>query len=758
MNMKRKNYYLLCFLLTVMFLPAIVEAKHIIGGDMTYECLGVVTPGIKRWRFTLHIYRDCLGGGPDFDQPIPVAVYRGKEDNNWLYKSFDVYYDQSATLIPDTPQCVSNLPWVCVEEAVYEFTQDLPVLTDSSYFIVHQRCCRNETITNILGPGDVGATYSIELTAEAMAVSNNSPIFTNFPPIIICNNLPFHFNHQATDPEGDILVYSFCEAVAGGGNPATSSDPFGCGSVIPTPPCPPPFTIVPYALPDYNYNNPMGGNPPLTINPVTGEITGTPTKLGQFVVAVCVQEYRNGKLLSTIKREFQFNVADCSPDIDAKLSSDSLTVLMEDYTIKSCGNRTIFFQNKTTVASNVKDVEWRFDVNGTTVSDKVNKWFTAFTFPDTGIYNGMLLINQSNGGCSDTAYIHVHIFPEIKASFASDYDTCDAGPVLFLDQSYGQGILERWKWSFGIPGAGSSKPNPSFQFPEPGNHPVTLRVIDRNQCTDDTTVVVRWFPVPPVIILQPSSYEGCAPASIYFNNLSAIIDETYHIHWDFGDGDTLENVISPTHLYDKPGVYDVRVEVTSPIGCFTSADFPKLISVEAPPEADFACDPDSGLTNFNHTVHFLDKSQGAAHWNWKIGPDFTTLEQSPTYTFPDTGHVFVRLLVTHRLGCRDSIVKELDIRPVTSWFMPNAFTPNGDGTNDEFGGKGFLYGATNFKMSIWNRWGELVFETTDPNERWNGRKRNTEGLSPEGVYIYTVSFTGPRGESNEFKGFATIVR
>ena len=90
--------------------------------------------------------------------------------------------------------------------------------------------------------------------------------------------------------------------------------------------------------------------------------------------------------------------------------------------------------------------------------------------------------------------------------------------------------------------------------------------------------------------------------------------------------------------------------------------------------------------------------------------------------------------------------------------MPNAFTPNGDGKNDDFFGKGVLNGATNFKMSIWNRWGELVYETTNPNDKWNGEKRNTSGMSPEGVYVYIVTFTGPRGEANVFKGFATLVR
>ena len=90
--------------------------------------------------------------------------------------------------------------------------------------------------------------------------------------------------------------------------------------------------------------------------------------------------------------------------------------------------------------------------------------------------------------------------------------------------------------------------------------------------------------------------------------------------------------------------------------------------------------------------------------------------------------------------------------------MPNAFTPNGDGSNDGFFGKGIMNGVTDFTMTIWNRWGELVFETDDPAEPWNGRAQQSGGVSPAGVYIYRVTFTEPRGDKHDYKGFATLVR
>ena len=351
------------------------------------------------------------------------------------------------------------------------------------------------------------------------------------------------------------------------------------------------------------------------------------------------------------------------------------------------------------------------------------------------------------------------IFPEIKADFSYAYDTCVAGPVAFTDLSTSVGTVTSWRWSFGIPGAETStEQNPAFLYPIPGNHPVTLYALDENICSDTETKVINWFPAPPLIIIRPDSYLGCAPADIFFDNLSTPIDDTYKIEWDFGDGGTSSGIISPTHLYTQEGLYDVSVAITSPIGCYIDKTFNNLIRVESSPIADFTYDPMEGLTTFNNTVHFTDQSIDAAHWNWQIGPGYTTTEKNPTYAFTDTGKVKVRLIVTHPEGCKDSLSAILDIRPEIRWFMPNAFTPNADSKNEGFLGKGFLEGATQFNMSIWNRWGEKVFETTDPNEAWNGRQQNRGGMSPSGGYVYIVTFTGPRGEGHEYKGYATLVQ
>jgi gliding motility-associated-like protein len=751
----------ICLTLLVYCFPEKLSAMHIIGGEITYECLGDAPNNSRRYKFTMKIYRDCLGNGADYDNPAEMAIYQGIPGGGpgsyVRIQVFQAFSPSITNILPVPPDCIASIPNVCVQQAIYTFERVLPILTNESYYVVYQRCCRNVTINNIITPGDIGATYMTELNPEAQAVCNNSPVFDNFPPIIICKDFALSFDHSATDSNGDQLIYDLVAPLQGGGpllqQPALTS----CEGAKPTPPCGPPFDAVIFA-PPYTLANPMGGNPQVSINTITGLITGIPQVQGQFVVGVRVREYRNGVLLSELRRDFQFNVADCEPTVLANIETDSFRIVgPKKFAIKSCGENTVEFVNKSVDPAKITNFEWRFDLGNGTVFSEKEVWNATVTFPDTGSYTGMLLLNPGSD-CGDTAFIEVNIFPKVTASFAYDYDTCVADPVIFADQSFGDGVINRWDWRFGVPGGQSSEQNPDFQYPYPGDHPVRLRVTDTNKCTDDTIQVIQWYPVPPLIVVEPNTFLGCAPANIFFNNLSFPIDSTYHIVWNFGDGTSVENVISPTHLYDEPDVYDVSVAITSPIGCFIADSFPNWIRVEPSPIADFEADPDTLLTTFNNTVQFLDKSQGAAHWNWQLDKYKTSIEQNPIFTFPDTGLVKIRLIVTHAKGCKDSLIKYLDIRPVVLWHMPNAFTPNGDGLNDGFFGKGFLEGATNFNMTIWNRWGELVFETSDHTEEWNGRVQNTGGMSPSGVYVYLVTFTGPRGEPFEFRGFATLVK
>lgn len=753
------NRLYLFFSIVSVFLLFTLESKaaHIIGGDITYVCNGT-----GQYTFTLKLYRDCFGNGAPFDSdagaPFPgtVSVYRGTSNTPYISTVF-LDPPEITNVEPNVSNpCLDPPDDVCVEEGVYVFNIDLPVSTEP-YHIVYQRCCRNGTINNIVNPGETGETFYVEVTAAAQQACNSSPVFNEFPPIVICAGEPIDFDHSATDPNGDVLVYELCRPFTGGGNNTTN--PTTPGGVAPDPDQAPPFNGVNF-IPPFNFTNPFTANPPLAINPNTGFMTGVPVATGQFVVGVCVKEYRAGELLSTVFRDFQFNVEACEFNVRADISEDDTVTLQgqQYYVVNACGINDVQFINQSVQQSNINSVLWEFDINGT--PETSNQWSPTFSFPSTGTYYGQLLLNQNanSENCSDTAFIEVNVFPGITADFEFDYDTCVAGPVTFTDLSdsgAGPGTITSWDWSFGD-GNISNIQNPVHTYQIPGALPVELRIRDINNCTGVHTEVVNYFPVPQLLVVAPSEFIGCQPADIFFDNLSTPVDENYDVVWEFGDGGTSME-IDPTYTYEDLGTFTVSLSITSPLGCSIDTVWNDLITVLPSPIADFYFTPDQP-SNLIPTVSFFDESFEPVAWKWRFGDIGASIQQNPTFTFPDTGMQQIELVVFHESGCTDTMIQFLDVIPEVRYYLPNAFTPNGDGYNDGFRGNGLMEGATNFNLTIWNRYGEMLFETDDPYVAWNGKKDNTGQLSPQGVYIVKVEYIEPRGAKRELSGYATLVK
>ncbi|MBK9254176.1 MAG: gliding motility-associated C-terminal domain-containing protein [Saprospiraceae bacterium] len=736
-----------------------MNALHIIGGDVTYTCRGIDTVANRvRFLITFTMYRDSRSGGANFDSPTEFGVYRGS-GNSWTHvqtiRNIQVRNVQDIPLDSGNP-CIIIPSNVGVQRGVYSFEVVLDII-DQSYQISYQRCCRNNSILNLNNPGDTGAAFTTEISPIAQQTCNNSPIFNGFPPVVICANQPINFNHSATDADGDQLVYEFCSPLTAGGT--DGSMPGGnarlCTGVTPSPEdCRPPYQAVSFALPSYSFISPMGGNPVVAIDPLTGIIDGAPNILGQFVVGVCVKEYRNGELIGTLRRDFQFNVTTCEIAVTADIEATSKTAT--EYNVTSCGDFTIDFLNLSTDVRFIQNYYWEFDIDGKPEIRTTRN--ASITFPGVGQYSAIMILNKDIPGlssCSDTARINVNVFPSIDADFVYEYDTCVAGPVQFLDRSVsGSGIVNGWSWDF-LEGTSISK-DPNYLFREPGEKRVQLIAEDINKCKDTINQIVTWYPVPPLLIIEPSTFIGCKPASILFNNLSMPIDESYILDWKFGDGG-IGSDISPVHIYENIGTYTVSLEVISPIGCKTSKVFPDLITIVPSPIAGFSYSPED-VSIFNNTLTFNDESQDAVSWLWNFGNLGAAFIQNPQFTFRDTGVYEVQQVVLHRSGCTDTAYATIDVRPVVNVFLPNAFTPNNDGLNDEFRPVGVFDGIRSYKLAVWNRWGERIFETEDFREGWNGQLRNSGSNSPPGVYAWILEYINPRGEIKNEKGSVTLIR
>jgi len=193
------------------FLASDVSATHIVGGDMTYECLGN-----EKYLITLTVRRDCDLGSPfaPFDNPASIGFFDSSGDldfNIGIAGQILIPFVQDDTLdFQINSDCGFIGSPICVHEATYSKVVTLPS-KPGGYIAAYQRCCRNGSLNNILDPLNTGSTYFVEIKEEALNVCNSSPVFNQWPDIYICANQNLSFSHSATDADGDQLVYSLCE-------------------------------------------------------------------------------------------------------------------------------------------------------------------------------------------------------------------------------------------------------------------------------------------------------------------------------------------------------------------------------------------------------------------------------------------------------------------------------------------------------------------------------------------------------------------
>ncbi|MGE5355639.1 MAG: PKD domain-containing protein [Deltaproteobacteria bacterium] len=756
--MNKKNIYKVLFSALLVSVSVFSSAKHIVGGEATYKLVSSdrVLNGNAVYDFKFTIYRDAESGGADFDVQGFFGVYL-KSGNKWQFvRRIDRPVENKKYIENVDDPCVITPSNILYEKGEYNFRLTLKI-TDAPYQITYQRCCRTNFIININTPEATGATYFIEISPEAQLGGNDSPVFKSFPPAVLCANTFFSFDHSATDADGDSLVYEFFNPLAGGGlngsEAGTAGNQYLCDGVQPLPDnCAPPFPLVSFK-PPYSFNNPLQGNPPVQIDPVTGNIFGQPVNLGQFVVGVRVKEYRKGILIGTLQRDFQFNVTACAPLVNAVIGNSSQLDL-KLFRVFSCGADTVQFVNNSYDKTKISNVKWKFNIDGQTVTS--DQWNAIIPFPGPGVYDGKLILNNKLA-CSDSADIRVEVYPGVYAKFDIDLDTCNLAPVEFKNSSFSEaGQLTSLKWDFGD-GSNSGVYSPFHKYSKPGKYTISLKVEDQNKCADEQISSIDFFPAPDKINILPSKFVGCAPETIYFDNLTGFIDGSYKINWDFGDG-TSGDELKPVHVYDKPGDYNVKVSIISPSSCKISADFPAYIQIKDGPVADFTYKPQN-ISIINPAISIKNNSQNGDYHFWEFGTGDVSFDFEPTYTYPDTGLFRILYIVTSKNSCTDTLIKLVDVSPDVLMYYPNAFTPNGDGKNDEFFGKGsFLKYMNDFTLRIWDRWGGIVFEADNPLEYWNGRKFNSGDVLPQGVYVVTWTYRTPRGKLINERGFVTLIK
>ncbi|MDG1297873.1 MAG: gliding motility-associated C-terminal domain-containing protein [Saprospiraceae bacterium] len=739
MNFKKATQTIL-----LLILPYWLFGAHIIGGEITYTCQGG-----GDYDFVFNMYRDCSNPNAGFfDQEAIIGVYRGIGDDAELVDVFTTELLDVDNLLPtQSDPCAIPPPGFCTQVGTYNFSytiDDWP--SDEPYTFVYQRCCRNNTISNIVSPEDTGISFSTEISSASQDVCNSSPFFEGLPPTIICANQNIDEFVTALDNDGDQLVYEFCAPFAGGGDTPNN----GCFGIIPNPPCPPPFDEVLFIAP-YTLSQPMLGDPVVEIEASSGFISGAPNFLGQFVIGICVKEFRNGVLLGVTRRDIQFNVVLCEPAVVAEVIGGTLVNGISEYDL-CLDEEEIMFDFFGSIDTDQNEIGWFLDGPEEFVSQDESPLFQV-NLP--GNYEGYFYVKDEND-CTDTAFIQLDVFNNPIADFSYLYDSCVAGPVFFDNAStLGDAPLSEIIWNLSDETIDDQE-SPSYFYTTPGSKDVRLVLVDENGCTDSLQGNILYQPAPAVIVVRPSVKEFCPPAEIEIDNLSFPVDSTYEVIWDFGDGN-IDTGIVVQNIFEEVGLYDISVNITSPIGCKVDSVFEGLINIQEPPVADFEI-IGSDFSNINNILVLENQATNYIGYQWYLDGVWLPSQDILEYELTDTGYTEILMAVRHPLGCVDTIVRSIDVKPENRVFFPNAFTPNGDSKHDEFLPKGVYLGLRDYKLEIYDRYGGLVFSTTDIREGWNGSYQNNGNDVPIGVYQYFVHYTEPRGKKQNLQGSITIIR
>ncbi len=724
MKLKR---FLILFFLTILSLKNF--ATHIVGGEIYYDNLGG-----NNYRITLKVYRDCFTGLAPYDNPACVFIFNSAGS---FIDSLEMPFPGSVVLpVTINNPCFTPPTNICVEEAIYQSTINLPNIP-GGYNLTYQRCCRNGTILNLVLPGDVGSTYMAHIPDNTVAPGNSSPRYTNFPPIFLCSGVPLFFDHSATDPDGDSLYYELCDPYTGLDASCPQLGAAGVAAGCPGIASPPPYAFVPWQAP-YNATYPMSASPIISVNPTTGLMTGTPNMIGQWVVGVCVSEYRGGVLIDVNKRDFQFNVVNC-PGLPVA-SIPLQTTFCFGYNV-----------NFTQSSINAFTYHWDFG-DPTTTLDTSNVIAPTWTYSDSGTYVVTLIINPGTM-CADTNSNTFYIYPLLDPNFSpppgeciyeNSYSFTGAGDYM------GNGTFA---WNFGShasPSASNNVNPTNIVYDSVGVFPVIFTVSE-NGCTESYTANVEVYP-KPVAAYTLASAISCNLQPVQFLDGSNV-GGPFSYNWSFGDGgaSTEQN---PNHIYPSIGTYSSSLIIASSHGCKDTFSLPSSVAVFPSPSAGVDATPrDTSI--FYPDVTAFDLSSGGIDCTiyWGDGTSSSNCDTMHAYAHPGT--YTIMQVVVNAAGCTDTAYVEVVIRPEYLFWIPNAFTPNGNGLNDVFKPK--LLGVHNYSFLIFDRWGEKIFETTNLEDGWNGFYKGK--LCTNDVFVYKINFRDDVQQlDHQYIGRVTLVR
>jgi gliding motility-associated-like protein len=620
-------------------------ASHIIGGSIHYEIISGNT-----YEITLTLYRDC-SSDTQYDDPASIGIFDSSGD-----LVYNLEIDVADAIINDVEAesynaCFMAPLGLCVEEAIYTGTAVLPPVA-GGYTLTYQRCCRNFSIVNVPTGTDVGITLTTEIPGPELVAINANPEFATHPPLVVCLNAPFVFNHAATDADGDQLVYEFCAPLNTNVN----------GSYI-NPPGAPPYNGLSYNA-GYSPTYPIDASPAFAINPNSGLITGTPTSLGQFVFGVCIHEYRNGILINTTNRDFQLNVTVCDP-VDSPVIASQENI---------CSGLTVEFSNE---SLNEMTFFWDFGVDEIS-TDTSNLFEPSYTYAEPGNYEIMLVMNPGLP-CADTTYATYISSPDLEPAIAEIVFACQENQLLYqLIGTGGTGNETDFLWEIENEEGISVFNEAVLHDLDLGEHGETVQLtfsVSEVGCTESISQTIE-IPEAVIASIVPQS-TFCDGFGYQFENSS--VNATMY-SWNFGESGSSSMDIEPFYMYSDTGLFHVRLIAQAESLCPDTAYIDMLIYGLLDPW--FEAPASQCLDGNQFDFEAMGASTNIAIYDWDFGesavPLFSNSSTPSGIHFLEEGFHLITLTIAEN-DCLESYIDSVEVirNPV---FGAEADTTEGCGT------------------------------------------------------------------------------
>lgn len=452
------------------------------------------------------------------------------------------------------------------------------------------------------------------------------------------------------------------------------------------------------------------------------------------------------------------------------------------------GSPTNFTDGSSITPGTVTGWSWNFGDPASGAANTSALQNPSHTFSGPGTFT-VILTATSDSGCQSITMLPASVYP-LPAAAITPQNVCLNSLTNFLDASTSAtgNAINTWDWNFGDGSPNAAQQNPSHTYVTPGTYTITLIVTTANGCKDTTTNTVIIY--QPPVANYTDSVKGCAPACATFQDISTSVDGTIAVwQWSFPGGTpAVSSAKNPTICWNTPGMYDVQLIATSSFGCVDTLSTPLYINIYSWPVADFCVAPSLASINDPQFLFCDQWTPDVTKWIWNFGDGspFDSASTDPWHTYSasvsnnDFYNFTIVLAVQNQYGCWDTISHTIDILPEFTFYIPNTFTPNEDGLNELFFGKG--RGIKEYEIWLFDRWGNMIWtcdhsgKNTDwdgPGQdgmpsfcKWNGpvtgggldMSGNSGEFAQEDVYVWKVNLTDIFDKRHTYVGHVNIVR